>query len=278
MNQFRRNFMAGVAVLGGSLAGCSGYDVSISSRQDALPQVSFYRVNKMNLVDPHVAAGAMDLTGFVNESVIKPAILRDKAEPTDGLLDINVVIAQRPENKLSMVYPACTAPIETTVCTRSEATVAYDTTYQDLAEGECLGLIAGSSANTPKLPAAPCFTAELGDIALNLGVFSLPLSGAVLGASYATDADGKPMLDNGLIRGFLPKDKANDVAIPDYVAKLIFATKLGQLLKEKDLDVGPNGEAGWIFYINLTANPVSYVEDLPVVEPPLVEPSQPVTP
>ena len=280
MKRIKLNFVAGVVVIGAGLMGCSGSDVSVSARQDALDQAAFYRVNKMNLVDPHVSAGAMDLTGFVNEAVIKPGILRDKAEPNDGLLDISMVIGLRPENKLSVVYPSCTAPFETTVCTRSETSVAYETPYLDVTEGSCLGMVEGTSGNTPNLPVAPCFVAELGNIALNLGVFSLPLNGAVLGASYATDAEGKPMLDSGLIRGFLSKSAANNVAIPDYVAKMIFATKLGQLLKDKDLDVGPNGEAGWLFYINFVGNPVSYVENLPAPQPaqPVIAPTDPATP
>jgi len=241
--------------------------------------VSAFRISIMDLRDPHIyfevwpacydfTDTKLALTDYSVNSLLEKAFVKE--DNSDGTLDTNVLMVFKPldttgSGTLEVQYgSACTAPLSTTVCDSTSATV-FTTVYSTDTTGTCLSTLSGTVR--PYSPAvtsstAPCFVS---------GNFNLPVtfSGVALNFKNVTVAGtlgGSPTssITNGLIRGFLSKTDAEAAKIPSSVA-ILGGKKLSSFLpggsgncsSHSDMDT-LNGESGWWFYLNFTAGKVSY--------------------
>ncbi len=227
------------------------------------------RIKSLNLREPHVFAfGLMDVTATVN-TMINDAILGDKASPEapetpDGLLDFSFLAVFRPYDPdasdvdVDIVVADCSAPLESTECVLG----AGQTPVLSIANNQdstCLDVLPGTDAGlSPAIttPGGPCFASEEETFDLLLGGIAIHLIDGQMAATYSGSQDA-PTLTSGLMRGFLSIDAAAGAVIPPEVP-LFGGTPIADMLRAEDKDVGPNGEDGWWFYMNFSAEEVSY--------------------
>lgn len=221
-----------------------------------------FLITEMTLADPHTfAVGFVDVTGTVND-LIRDSITMDATMPPDGLLDFSVVPVFRPLDQqssavvaLDIVFADCTAPINGTSCTRPTET--GDVVSTSSTNDVCLTPIAGTTGNySPAivLPSAPCFSSDPATFEVALGDILLELENARLSATYS--GDPATSLVNGLIAGFVTEEQADATILPEDIV-LVGGDPLSALLKDEDKDTN-GGESGWWFYLNFTAQPVTY--------------------
>ena len=221
-----------------------------------------YLITEMNLADPHAfAAGILDVTGTVDD-LIRDSINMDASMPADGLLDLSVVPVFRPLDQssgamvaLDIVFAECTAPINGTSCTRSAE--PSDVVTATSTNGVCLTPIAGTTGNySPAvgLPSAPCFSSNAVTFDVTLGSIVLHLEDAKISATYS--GDPATSLVNGLIAGFVSEATADATILPEDII-VVGGEPLSAILKDEDKDDN-GGTSGWWFYLNFTAQPVTY--------------------
>jgi hypothetical protein len=236
------------------------------------PQTVF-RVDSVSLRDPHVfpaALGCTDITELANQ-LIQPQL--------DGL-SLNLLAIFRPLNQppgagadLDIQLGECTGTPPDEVCGPDDSD-PFQTTYFNLAAGTCVGTLAGSTgpdnvgAYSPAVTtaSAPCAGTSPIEITFPLGLFEIPLEDVQVGATYV----GLPAtnLINGIIRGFISEDDADDVILPPEIP-LVGGNSLSSLLAgspsncrtplgQDDRDTGPGSVLGWYFYLNFTAHEVTW--------------------
>jgi len=255
----------------GAAAADAGVDAGTEAAADAGTEVdaleveaTAFRVVEMTLADPHLFAyGWFDVTGQVND-MIATSSNSDASDPPDGLLDVSVVAVLRPVDstpdataELDVVMADCTAPVETTTCQAPAEGVSASTTATSY-EDDCLAPYAGTTGGySPGVvtPEGPCFASGEFDLTVTLGGVVLNLEYVRFGASYA--GDPIDTLDSGLIAGFMTEETAAATILPDDLPA-VGGSPLTSLLSSSDQDVGPEGEDGWWFYLNFTAETVSY--------------------
>jgi hypothetical protein len=239
-----------------------------------------FRIDSVNLRDPHVFALCIDvtdpnLTGLSANQQI--AALLNADGDMDGFLDFNMLALFRPLRQpplagttLDIVTADCTAPAGSETCSPDLST-PQSTAYANQGSGVCLTPLAGTSgpnntgSYTPAIstPAAPCFNTTPVTISLPFGIFNIPLQNVRAGATYV----GGPAnsLINGLLSGFLSETDANSILIPMSVP-LIGGQAVSSLLPggtgacapHTAKDTGPLGQPGWYFYLNFTAHRVTW--------------------
>jgi len=227
------------------------------------------RIKELNLREPHVFAfGFLDVTETVN-GMINDALLLDKASPADpntpdGLLDFSFIAVFRPYDPaaanvdVDIVVADCSAPLDTTQCALGvgQVPVLSVATNQDTT---CLDVVPGTdSGSTPPIttPGGPCFSSDKETFDLLLGGIAIHLIDGQMAATYAGSQDA-PTLTSGLMRGFLSVDAAAGAVIPAEIP-IVGGMSISEMLKAADKDTGPNGEEGWWFYMNFSAEEVSY--------------------
>lgn len=223
-----------------------------------------FLITEMNLSDPHAfAVGILDVTDTVDD-LIRDSINMDATMPPDGFLDFSVVPVFRPLDQqsgavvaLDIVFADCTAPIEGTSCTRptEPGEVVTATSTNDV----CLTPIAGTTGNySPAiiLPSAPCFSTSAVTFDVTLGSIVLHLEDAKISATYS--GDPATSLVNGLIAGFVTEAEADSTILPEDIL-VVGGEPLSAILKDEDKDDN-DGVSGWWFYLNFTAQPVSYTD------------------
>ena len=223
-----------------------------------------FRVTLMELRDPHAFAfnGAFDVTGTVNDQ-IGDAMTMDADDPPDGNLDLSIVVVHRPLDQSAgsiagdVVFPDCTTPVLSTSCTLTAGAMVVQTTLTNAA-ATCLDAVPGTTSGfSPAVEPTqgPCFSTEAETLDVSLGELVIPLIDTQLAGRYVNDpADG---LDQGLIRGFLTQEAADNATIPESVA-IVGGDPVSSVLRDEDKDPGPGGEDGWWFYLNYDANLVPY--------------------
>jgi cysteine-rich repeat protein len=236
---------------------------------EAAAEATPLRIKELHLREPHVFAfGFVDVTATVN-GMINDAILQDLASPTDpetpdGLLDFSFIALFRPydteaaSTDLDIVVADCVAPLNGTECVLGvgQAPVLSMATNLD---SNCLDVLPDTDAgHSPAIttPAGPCFTSDEETFDLLLGGIAIHLIDGQMAATYAGSADN-PQLTNGLMRGFLSVEAAAGAIIPEQTP-LFGGLSISEMLKVEDKDTGPNGEDGWWFYMNFSAEKVSY--------------------
>lgn len=241
------------------------------------PVVAF-RLTDLDLRDPHAFAmiGACNDVTEVQNDGFETDITEDNEGPDDpdnpdGLLDLSGLAVFRPLNqsvaevRLEVVLGAdCTAPIETTSCTRGDAS-SIDATGSNHADTPC-DVVLANTINEDYDPAlepaaAPCFSAEAPAGVLEFGPFQLSeVAGA---ATY--DGDPATRLVNGSLRGFLSEAHADATTVD---VPILGEVPLSSLLPggtdccadHDDRDEDEGGASGWYVYLTFTAEEVPYSE------------------
>ena len=238
-----------------------------------------FRITDMDLRDPHTYLsfiGCVDVTdnqllGFSMNSQLQTALQTDG--DFDGNLDLSYLIIFDPLDQgagggtLEFTYADCVAPVPPSLCVETVPSVTASNTNMGTT---CLEPIIGTMYGpyTPEITsaAAPCFVAFLGEVSLTLAGAPLWLSDTYLAATYV----GAPAtsLSNGLIRGFLSEETANNTILPASLP-IVGGEPLSILFpggdppgtgincaSHSDKDIGPGGVTGWYMYFNFTAAPV----------------------
>ncbi len=244
---------------------CSTILVGLFGATAANAQSSLFRFSDMDLRDPHVFASfgvCVDVTTQFNDQ-IQTSIQTDG--DGDGFLDRSTVVEFLPldqsaaTNLFDSGRANCTAPLATTACgpINSSAIMGNATLSTT---STCLSSVPGTIR--PYSPAitdsnAPCFASPVGTVLLDLGGTSVTLSGAQIGGRFV----GNPAtnLDNGLLRGFISENDADNTIIPASVPVIggrplssVLAGGTGSCAAHSDKDTF-NGVTGWWFYLNYVA-------------------------
>ncbi len=267
-----------------SLFGCGGDDDGSGDNgggadadvDPGAPDVAF-RLTDLDLRDPHAYAflGACNDVTEVENDDFQTQIEEDNEGPDsdnpDGLLDLSGLAVFRPLDQaahdviLEVVLGAdCTAPIESTSCSKGDASTVMATGANDTAAA-CDVVLADTTNGDydPGLePApAPCFAAAASEGVLEFGSFQLSeVAGA---ATY--DGDPATGLIHGVLRGFLNEEYADATTI---TLPVLGDKPLSSLLPggtdccadhdDRDSDTG--GASGWYVYLTFTAAEVTYSE------------------
>lgn len=239
-----------------------------------------FRVNDLDLRDPHVfvnALGCIDVTdaaplGFGLNPQTQTALQTD--QNGDGRFDWSPVInftlldpQPGATGTLTVDLDASCTPGDPDFCVLSNRQT--EASYAIRGSGECLSTIPGTTR--PYTPSITPATASFGNacfetapiaLTLVLGGIPVPLTDVQLGATLLVPDSDVSGLANGLIRGFVTEQDANQTIIPSTVP-LVGGQPLSVLLaggqnncaSHSDKDV-LNGVAGWWMYFNFTAQRV----------------------
>jgi cysteine-rich repeat protein len=240
-----------------------------------------FRAVTLRIIDPHlfieIGGNCADITAYANDTLIKNAIETDGDDPADGLLDLTLLSVFQPlaqsaaTSPMDIVFGDCVVPFADTSCTATSTTPRVDSTANNQATGECLGILADTlnpSYTAPVTPDGPCYVSDVEAFDIMLGSVVVPLEDAYIGSTYV----GNPAttLVDGLIRGFISEETADATILPADLA-LVGGRPLSDLLggsipctggtiPADDRDVGPGGVVGWYFYVNITSAQVPYTE------------------
>ncbi|MBK9032872.1 MAG: hypothetical protein IPL61_16640 [Myxococcales bacterium] len=243
-----------------------------------------FRMSDLDLRNPHTFVsfiGCRDVTdtalaGFSVNGQIQTAIQTDGTD-ADTNLDLSIATVFRPLNQaagamtpLEIHFPSCTAPIGTTMCSRTPATaMAISTTATNMATGTCLAPLAGTQGTpyTPAIttPTGPCYSAGPVTVTITLAGIPITLRDSRIAATYS----GNPATTtvNGLLMGFISEADANATILPSTLP-LVGGQPLSSLLpggmgncsSRDDRDM--NGTVrGWWFYLNFTAPRATWIDN-----------------
>lgn len=274
-----------------------------------------FRLSDLDLRDPHVYAdlpffGCSDITNSVplnlSDSInqlVETAITTD--DDGDGELDLSFILIFRPLEQtdgasapMDVAEADCTAPIGSTTCTVDTA-AAQSTTYTSDANDTCLDVIMGTvSGYTPAVTAstAPCWSSLPVSFTVNVSGIQIPLDDTQVAATFP--ANPATSFTNGMLRGFISEETADQIVIPADIA-VVGGSTLSQLLPggdppdsntsctdnadctqagetcanvmggrcqsapncatTDDRDMN-NGVSGWWFYFNFPADQVPFTE------------------
>ncbi len=261
-----------------------------------------FRFTDLDLMDPHIFislnGGCIDGTNieipFLDVYGINPlleqAIQEDGAD-ADNFLDLNMVLAFTPLTQAAatttnsdLVFPDCTDPIDTTMCTlAADATHTAAPATNQGAGQVCVGIIPGTvNPYNPAVtePTAPgggsCFMASAGTVSLSLGGIPITLQDAHIGGVWS--GDPATAIEDGLIRGFISEADAAATIIPEGLSGRpeIDGQSLASLfpggpgncdaaaprIGDRDTYTPPGGApiSGWYLYLNFSAVEVPYTE------------------
>lgn len=224
-----------------------------------------FRINSLELVDPPVFSGALDVTGFLN--LIVGNTLNVDNDPADGIYDVSLITLLRPPGGIGTLDlgPAdCTSPSPTTCSPQDplDPLAGFTTAnYASLFSGDCItpdpAVIGPGNNGTPTIalnqPSAGvdgCAAILPVDIELNFLGLLLPLEQVEVAAAYSgTPATG---LVDGVLLGFLAESDADAIILPETLP-LGGGEPLSNLLRESERDTGPGGALGWWFHLNFAA-------------------------
>ena len=284
MTRTRGPLCLALALLLAPLA-CGGDDDSgdgdgDGSGADAAPAegpVVAFRITDLDLRDPHVFAflGACnDVTAVENDSFEKD-IHEDNEGPDadnpDGLLDLSGLAVFRPLDQASedvnlevLLGADCTAPIESTTCTEGEAS-SITASGSNEASADCDVILADTTTDgydpAPAPAPAPCFAAAAPEGVLEFGAFQLSEVAGV--ATY--DGDPATGLMNGLLRGFLSEEHADNTTVNlpilgDVTLSSLLPGGTDNCAEGDDRDQDSGGASGWYVYLTFTAEEVPFTE------------------
>ena len=244
--------------------GGGGGDADGGVVPDADPNVvpTAFRASQITLLDPHAFAFSNDVNDLVNDAIAH-GVTQDMSNPVDNKLDLSMAVVFLPldtagaATPMNLTFPSCSAPLASTMCSEDATTTIIPTTATNM-DTTCLEALPGTVTpyDPPVVPVpAPCFVTGSVDVTVALGSVTLPLQGAQFAATY--DGSEPTTLSGGLLRGFVTKTDADNTLIPEGVP-LVAGEPLSSLLKPEDMDMGPDGSAGWWFYLAVEAEVVPY--------------------
>lgn len=239
---------------------------------DGFERLQALRIDTVVLRDPHLfyqAAAFLpcaDITAAA-DALIDSALNAD--DDSDGTLDNSIVLRFRPlhtDGRRGLGHfgsASCSAPATGTSC-EADDTPSAPLPYQGQAIGTCLSPLPGTvRPYDPPVanPVGPCFASEAVDAELDFGLV-LPLQDVRVGGSRRDNPT--PGLANGLLAGFLTEQAAQAIPVTLPLVGTVTLSSLlpggtGNCAAHSDKDVH-NGESGWWFYLNFTADEVPYVD------------------
>ncbi len=248
-----------------------------------LPPPEPFRTMDLDLRDPHVFVeidiGIPLCLDFTDDPIpvaevsfngsLETALTTDG--DMDGFLDQSLLFLFRPlepvgDGALELAGGICTAPVETTVCSEDSEvpSTLLVTTGVDI--GTCLETVPGTTSGyDPSIdePTAPCFFTLSQDLTLDLQGIEVTLRDAQIAATWVGDPVNELM--NGLIRGFLRESDADQLLLPPELPviggqplSVLLPGGAGNCAAGDDRDQH-EGESGWWFYLNASAESVSLV-------------------
>ncbi|MDH5673004.1 MAG: hypothetical protein OEZ06_12690 [Myxococcales bacterium] len=228
-----------------------------------LPPTSF-RVTSLELVDPHIFVLAVDVTAQANDTMLTPALVND-VDPADGFVDLSFVSVfrpldpARPELAVDLVFADCSAPVGSTRCGPKASQAPAATVLHNQDSGSCLTPMAatlGGYDPPPNDPVGPCYVSDPESLTFSFAGISMQLEETRVAATYSGGAQPTSLI-NGVVQGFLTKERADAIEIPED-RPLVGGFILGKTFLDKDLDTGPGGVSGYWVYMNFEAGRVSY--------------------
>jgi cysteine-rich repeat protein len=251
--------------------GCS-HDCKV----EVVPPTGF-RIVTMQLADPHIyfaSFGCSDLTSVVNGQL--SSNLTGDAD-NDGFLDLSPVAVFRP---LAQGKAGSSLDFLLGKCKKADGTCSgngvtkYSADESNITQGTCLvpgadhytGYDSGNNATPVNSVQNNCMVTASTTLEISLQGTSLTLQDAQIAAVYS----GNPAtgLTSGLVRGFLSKADADNAILPANLP-LVGGKAISALLGgfgnctsapgHDDTDTF-NGQQGWYFYLNFTAQQGPYAD------------------
>ncbi|MEZ4402784.1 MAG: DUF4215 domain-containing protein [Kofleriaceae bacterium] len=242
-----------------------------------------FRFRDLDLRDPHVFVNVvvcrdMTDTGLLTFPGVNPLIqtnIQTDGADANTLLDLSIVTLFRPLNQatsastpLEIHFPGCTSPIGATVCSRTPPASPAVPTMSTNGVAPCLGPVPGSTGGyMPAItqPVAPCYASAATTVTIDVAGIPVTLTDARVAATYV----GNPATStvNGLLVGFISEAQANMTVLPMSLPLVggqplssILAGGAGNCSNRNDKDVN-NGVPGWWFYMNFTADRVTWIDN-----------------
>lgn len=237
-----------------------------------------FRFTDLDVREPHIhvdIGGCQDVTDsnpfFTVNGALAESMTMDTDDPPDGLLDLSPLLVFRPLDQaaatqgVQIYFADCTAPASGTSCVPGSA-APIAATATNMTSGSCLGLVADSTTDmyTPEVttPSGPCFVSDGQTITVNLGDIPITLTDAKVAATYmGSPATG---MTSGLMAGFIPETVADTTILPmdlPLIGNQPLSTVLpggtNNCAAHDDKDTY-NGTVGWWFYLNFTAEMVTW--------------------
>lgn len=244
-----------------------------------------YRLTSVQLRDPHTFLSVFggpcnDVTdpsalGLSVNGLIATEIAADD-EP-DGFYDLSILTVFRP--LVQPPYAGSNVEVRTAECTTTSPSVcgpdvnppAGTESYSNQTAGICLQPLPfttgpannGSYSPALTLSGAPCLVSQPLNVQFPVGLFTLPLQNVQASATYVGDpATG---LIDGVLMGFLREEDAEALTLPPDLI-LVGGQPLSSFLPGgsgscatyDDRDIGPDNSTGWYFYLNFTAEAVTW--------------------
>jgi len=235
-----------------------------------------FRITELQLRDPHVFAGTMDLTEeevlgqSVNRTLIPAKLTKDANG--DGSIDVSVVAILDPFDptaapevmpKLTFVNADC--PLNggaSAPCRPSKAGKGLETTWmlEQRQSGNCLEPMQGTTSNYQPaitVPNGPCFQSTGGnDFMMDLGGIKVQVTAGRVSATYQQAG-----LVRGLLAGFVTRAAAMAATLPSDAGPGVAGDSLSTYIRMRDYDQmsSPNGQDGFWMYLNFVAKPIEYM-------------------
>lgn len=234
-----------------------------------------FRITELQLRDPHVFAGTMDLTEeevlgqSVNRTLIPAKLTKDANG--DGSIDVSVVAILDPFDPtaapgvmptLKFVNADC--PVNggaNAPCRPSKGGKGLETTWtlEQRQSGNCLEPMQGTTSNYQPaitVPNGPCFLSTGGnDFMMDLGGIKVQVTAGRVSATYQQAG-----LVRGLLAGFVTRAAAMQATLPSDAGPGVAGDSLSTYIRMRDYDQSssPNGQDGFWMYLNFVAKPIEY--------------------
>jgi cysteine-rich repeat protein len=253
-----------------------------------------FRVVELKLVDPHIwvsvpLLGCRDITdnGLLGNPSVNDqfaASLNDNA-PQDGTFDFNMLTVFRPlqlaqpSGPVDLVLGTCTTTAPTTMsqsqCSVGATGTSQSSTASNQSSGTCYQADSTTLTNSPKnypdpnVVTSPCFVTSPSTTTVNVGGLVLTLNASRIAAQYSP-AGSPTGLIQGVLSGFISEADAKATLFPSSIPllgnqplykALADAKRSGSSCathSDRDVGKGPNGEDGFWFYLNFTAQKVQW--------------------
>ena len=234
-----------------------------------------FRITELQLRDPHVFAGTMDLTEeevlgqSVNRTLIPAKLTKDANG--DGSIDVSVVAILDPFDPsgaptvmptLKFINADC--PVNggaSAPCRPTKGAKGLETTWtlEQRQSGNCLEPMQGTTSNYQPaitVPNGPCFQSTGGnDFAMDLGGIKVQVTAGRVSATYQQAG-----LVRGLLAGFVTRAAAMQATLPSDAGPGVAGDSLSTYIRARDYDqnASPNGQDGFWMYLNFVAKPIDY--------------------
>lgn len=250
---------------------CDDGGDSFSCTADCKAKDVAFRLDTVEFIDPHLfysLLGCNDITNSVPLGLFPGGangMLQEGLDRTNnGKFNNSLALILRPliqkhanESPLDFAFPHCDSPLGE--CTQDNSKPVIMSRAHNQKNGYCLPISEqkGRNPNYTGLhkPTGPCFASENMDIEISIRGITLSLIDARITATYKDRPATR--LTNGILVGFLSVEAAQAAIVP--VPDPIGDTPLYDFLKGggacgagDDSDEN-NGEKGWWFYLNFTA-------------------------